>query len=70
MTQRESAVKANTTSAWVSYLENGKKDIQILSLQNYARTFGYQIEFNLIPLEEETNHHVEDRKEYMPHNET
>ena len=51
LTQREAAELAGSRQARVSYLENGKADIQILTLERWANIYGYQIHLSLEPLE-------------------
>lgn len=62
LTQREAALRADSAPARVSYLENGRAEVGILTLQKWAAVYGYQIEFNLIPLHEEAEPHVDSQE--------
>lgn len=52
LTQRQAAKLANSTQARISDLENGKADVQILTLQRWAKTYGYEVELSFVPIEE------------------
>lgn len=53
LTQRQAAKNANSTQARISDLENGKADVQILTLQRWAKVYGYDLELSFIPIEED-----------------
>lgn len=54
--QREAAALVGSAAARVSYLENGKADIKILTLEKWANAYGYEIQVDVVPMrtEEET----------------
>ena len=60
LTQRQAAEKAESIQARVSNLENGKADIFILTLQKWARVYGYDIELHVVPLEDRRQEEFED----------
>lgn len=53
LTQRAAAALAESNQARISYLENGKADIFILTLRRWANIYGYDIEINLVPIQDE-----------------
>lgn len=53
LTQRQAAEKAESIQARVSNLENGKADVFILTLQKWARVYGYDIQLHVVPIEDE-----------------
>ena len=53
LTQRQAAELADRIQARISYLENGKADIHVLTLQKWARVYGYEIEISVVPIRTE-----------------
>lgn len=41
------------SQATVSYLENGKVDAHILTLQKWARAYGHNVEIHFVPIEDD-----------------
>lgn len=54
LTQRQAAAKAGSTQAQISYLEGGKMDVRVSTLQRWAFVYGYEVAISLVPIEEET----------------
>lgn len=48
LSQREAADKAESTQACVSYMEAGKKDFKLSTLQKMAAAYGLELEINFI----------------------
>lgn len=53
LTQRGAAEAVGSTQATVSYLENGKVDFHILTLQRWAEFYGCNVEIHFVPVEDE-----------------
>lgn len=52
-TQREAAYHLGTSQQNIPRLEKGVQDLKLGTLQRFANAYGYGIEVNFIPLEEE-----------------
>lgn len=50
LNQRDASKLAGMTQARISYLERGVQDIRLLTLQHWARSYGYELEVNLVPI--------------------
>ncbi len=53
LSQREAAAKADSTQARISYLENGSSDVMLSTLERWATAYGYDLEINLVLIEDE-----------------
>lgn len=51
--QREAAAQVGSIQATISYLENGKTDAHILTIQKWAQLYGYNLELHFVPIEDE-----------------
>lgn len=51
--QREAAAQIGSIQGTVSYLENGKTDAHILTIQKWANLYGYNLELHFTPIEDE-----------------
>ena len=51
--QREAAALVGSIQGTVSYLENGKVDAHILTIQKWANLYGYNLELHFAPIEDE-----------------
>ena len=51
LTQRQVAKNADSTQARISGIENGRADIFVLTLQRWARVYGYDLEISFVPVE-------------------
>lgn len=52
LSQKKAAEKAGTRQARISAIENGQTNLQVLTLLQWARAYGYDIELTLVPLED------------------
>lgn len=52
LTQRQAAKIAGSTQAQISYLESGKMDVRVSTLQRWALVYGYEIGISLVSIEE------------------
>lgn len=60
ISQKAAAEKAASSQARVCYLEGGKKDIMITTLNRWANVYGYELEINLVPLPTEGEYRIND----------
>lgn len=53
LTQREAALALGTSQARVPVLEHGQADVMITTLNRWAGLYGYEVQINLVPIEDE-----------------